>query len=226
MGWFSNPKEYYDKVRMDYGRCCAACEGLCVNNNQLDKDDNTNVISHFFSTEFKYKCGPKSGWLGREYRYLSEQRECFREGRELWYKRDFEELYRRLKQERRYFILTAICDILGMDRDNRIYKEVKALIDLVRSDETTQKEAIAYDSFGPEIAERLRQDPERVNICNYLLNNYLVQIYIHIGLNNTTEAINVYRNMVEYLFIRYRNMDNYSELINSSNFENPKVMIK
>ena len=227
MSWlFSDPKEYYDKVRYNYGRCCGACDGLKVNYGELDAGDNVNVISHFFSQEVKYKCGPNSGWLGKEYHFLSEQKSCFREGIRLWQKRDFEEIYKRLQEERRYFILTAICDILGSSRENRLFREIKTLIDLVREDSETEKEAIGYDSFGPEIANKLRIDKDNVSICNFLVENYLKNIYISIGLNQQEEAINTYKDMVMYLYMRYRNIDNYNEIVDAKQFENPKILVK
>lgn len=127
---------------------------------------------------------------------------------------------------RKYFILTAICEILGISENNRLFQEIKTLIDLVRTDESTTKEAIGYNSFGPELANNLRHDEERVNISQYLLENYLIKIYSLIGLNNTSEAINTYKDMVMYLYMRYRNMDNYAELIDAKQFENPKILLK
>ncbi len=125
-----------------------------------------------------------------------------------------------------FYILSAICQILDIDMNNRIYQEIKSLIELVREDETTTKEAIGYDSFGPELANKLRYDEKRVNISQYLLENYLIKIYSLIGLNQQEKAIEIYKDMVMYLYMRYRNMDNYAELIDAKQFENPKILLK
>ena len=114
-----------------------------------------------------------------------------------------------------YYILTAIFDILDMCKGNVIFQEVRTLIDLVREDETTVKEALGYEEFGPELADKLRMDPDRENISNFLFDNYIVKIYCLIKLNNTDDAIRLYEEMVRYLFVRYRNIDNYAELNDS-----------
>ena len=126
---------------------------------------------------------------------------------------------------RRYFILTAICEILGIDENNRLFNEIKTLTDLVRDDETTTIDAISYDIYGPVIANQLRNDKDNVNICNFLLENYLIKVYCLIELNKTDEAIETYKDMVKYLYFRYRNINNYAEMIDAKNFENPKVLV-
>lgn len=125
-----------------------------------------------------------------------------------------------------YYILTAIFDILHMDKSNVIYQKIRGLIDNVRCDNEKAKEAIGYDAFGPDLANRLRMDPDRENICNFLLMEYLVKIYCAIGFNKMDEAVEIYQNMVEYLFIRYRNIDNYAELIDVKKIDNSKVLSK
>ena len=109
---------------------------------------------------------------------------------------------------RNYYILTAIFEILGIDMNNNLYKEISNLIDSVREDDATEKEAIGYDTFGLELANKLRNDDERVDIANFLLHNYLVKVYCASKLNKRDEAIEIYKEMVEYLFIRYRKIEN------------------
>jgi len=114
-----------------------------------------------------------------------------------------------------YYILTAVCDILGISKDNAIYQEIMTLISLVREDVTTVNEANEYDTVGPVIADRLRNDLDNINISNFIFNNYLVNVYCLIKLNRTDEAIELYKNMVEFLMIRYRN----NELEDSNNLK-------
>ena len=208
MGWLfgdSSDQKSVDaknEIKRRYGSCCALCENLDINN---------MMASGWFSSA-KYKC--YKGWCT-----LTERNSCVKEiSADPNYGRDFTKVYEMITG-RRYFILTAICEILGISKENRLYQEIKALIETVREDENTQKEAISYDSVGPLLADKLRADEDRINICNFLLENYLTKIYIAIGYNNTTDAINIYKDMVKYLFLRYKNIDNYSELIESKRFE-------
>ena len=130
----------------------------------------------------------------------------------------------RLFTGRRYYILTAICDVLGIDYDNRLITEIRALIDIVRSDKTKTREAIGYEKYGEEIANMIRCDNNRVELCEYLLDNFIVKIYCYIGYNNLSEAITLYENMVKYLYYRYKNMDNYAEIIKIDNVHTKKLV--
>ena len=96
----------------------------------------------------------------------------------------------------------------------------------MRNDESKTREAIGYDKFGPEIADNLRCDSDRIELCNYLLNEYIIKIYCLIGYNKLDEAIAMYENMVRFLFYRYNNMNNYAEMIDVKLFENKKILIK
>ena len=115
---------------------------------------------------------------------------------------------------RRYFILTAIFEILNMSMENSMYTKISSLIDMVRENATTEVEAIEYDIVGMDIANCLRKDVNREELCNYLLENYLVKIYCLISSDKINEAITIYKDMVKSLYIRYRNVDNYNEIIN------------
>ena len=172
-----------------YGKC-----GGCTSMNPR------NSSSSLFSG-YKYKC------LLRGSSYSWNERACSRATYIDPERVDACERYREFTG-RRYYILTAICEILGIDMNNGLYREISTLIDLVREDETTTKEAIGYDTFGIEIANKLRMDEDRVEICNFLLKNYLVKVYCASKLNKIDEAINTYKEMVEYLFIRYRKIEN------------------
>lgn len=141
-------------------------------------------------------------------------------------RRDYAELYYQMTGRRYYFILTVICEVLGIDKNHEFYQEIKTLIQLVRQDSTTEKEAVGYDTFGPEIADNLLRDPNVIELCKSLLTNYLTRAFILIKENKQEEAIQVYKDMVTFLFIRYRNVENYSNLISGESFENPKVLIR
>lgn len=119
---------------------------------------------------------------------------------------------------RRYFILTAIFEILGIPFENRIYTEIAAMIQAGREDMTTRVNAIEYDIVGMDIAICLRNDPNKTEICADLLNNDLVKIYCLIETNKTDEAMLIYREMVKKLYIRYREKNDYAEIIDSKTF--------
>ena len=189
--------------------------GYCGGCNQMNPK---NYSSGFFSG-YSYKCERTGGY------YSWHERACSRveyldPGRV-----DCCERYR-LFTGRRYHILTVICEVLGFGYNNRLITEIIALIDSVRSDKSKSREAIGYDEFGPEIANMIRCDQDKVELCNYLLYNYIVKIYSLIGYNKLDEAIEMYENMVRFLFYRYKNKDNYAEMINANQFENKKILIK
>ncbi len=122
-----------------------------------------------------------------------------------------------------YYILTAIFDILGIDKNNKLYQNIMTLIQLVREDELTTKEAIGYDIFGAEVADKLRQDPNRVEISNYLLTSYLTKIYIAIEMNNQEEAINIYKQMVTELYNRYKGQEELNTILDVDMMSKSKV---
>lgn len=132
-------------------------------------------------------------------------------------KRDYTKLFYNLKgrEYRGYYILTAICKVLGISLESDFYNEIKTLIQLVRADGSTQKEAIGYDTFGEKIAEDLMKDGNSFEICKVLLTTYLTKVYLLIKQNNQEEAIEVYKQMVTFLYSRYKNIDNQETLIDS-----------
>ena len=213
MGWFFSSSSFDTSRSMKcfnnelYGVC-----GGCVYMNPR------NYNSGLFSG-YSYKCTKRGSyypWRDRACRsveYVDPERiDCCERYKEF--------------SGRKYFILTAIFEILGISLDNRMYEEIKILIDLVRSDESTTRESIGYDIFGQEIADKLRHDPDNVYLCYQLMENYIIKIYTAINLNEHAEAIKIYENMVIYLFNRYNNMENFSEMLQINRFEKNKVKIK
>ena len=207
-----NTERFYKKIKSEFGECCAVCQYIDINS--FDKG---------WRGEVKYKCDRT--WSAK-YMFLTDHQSCYREKRYIYYDRDYEMIYKKILEERkyyRYFILTAISEILGFSYDNRLFTEISALIDIVRSDETTTREAIGYDAFGPELADKLRMDADRENLCNHLLHKYIIPIYSLIGYKKLDEAIVKYENMVRFLFYKYKKIDNYKELINPNNFQNREL---
>ncbi len=214
MGWLFGSSSSFDTSRSMkcfnnelYGKC-----GGC---NYMNPE---NYTSGFFSG-YSYKCTKKGGY------YPWNDRVCYSVDYVDPERIDCVERYYNFTG-RRYFILTAIFEILGFSLDNRMYIEIKSLIDSVREDETTKIEAIEYDIVGMDIANCLRKDEDKLELCNRLFENYILKLYCLVELNDIKSAIELYKNMVEYLYIRYRNRDNYQDLIEAKKFENPKLKIK
>ncbi len=210
-----NTERYYREIKRLYGECCAICKHININC--------TNKYSSWGTRITKYKCD-NAGWLSEKYHYLTEHQRCYREGRYLYYDRDYEDILKKIQEERKYyhgyFILTAIFDILNISKENRIYQEISSLIDVVRDDTTTKEEANDYEHYGPIIANLLRMDDEGVAISEYLFNNYIKEIYISIGYNDQEKAIETYKDMVMILYDRYKKYLVDFEKINYNNEQN------
>ncbi len=194
-----NTEKYYRKILSEFGECCAVCKYV--------KPD--CVSRGWRSGEKKYLCDRT---YTPSYTFLTDHKSCYQSKKYMYYERDYQDIYNKIIEERkyfRYFILTVIFDILGLSFENEIYQEIKTLIELVREDDSTQNEANLYNNYGPEIANNLVFDEDRVKICHFLLENYIVKIYNLISSNNQEEAINVYKEMAYFLFLRYRNKDYY-----------------
>lgn len=215
MGWLFGSSSSFDEAKSarayrDYfvGKC-----GACTYLNP--KDYTSGIFSGY-----KYKCLNGQGYQPWDSRRCSRYDDMPPD------KRDYAELYHTFTGRRYYYILTAICEVLGVSLESDLFKEIKTLIQLVRSDESTLKEAVGYHTFGEEIAENLVRDPNAVSICNFLLTNYLTKVYLLIKENKQEEAIEVYKQMVIYLYGRYQNQANCSTLISEEAFENIKIPVK
>ena len=112
--------------------------------------------------------------------------------------------YDRYRKYYNYFILTAIYKALNMNENDDVFEQIKTLIECAREDESTKGYAFIYDNMvGEKIAECLASDPDRVNVAKDLFLNYINYIYVYIGTNNTDLAIQIYREMVIYLYNKY-----------------------
>ena len=133
---------------------------------------------------------------------------------------------RNIEDHYTWYIMTAICDILNIDESNEFFTKIGTLIDLVREDITTNNEASIYDSIGPEIAVRLYNENNRLEFCKNLMINYLLKAFIAVDENRLEDAINTYKDMVKFLFIRYSRKDNYETIIDTDAITKPKMLIK
>ena len=203
MGWFSSSFDKGKSIRCFNDKLVGTC-GSCKNMNP------DNYTSGLFSG-YKYKCEEMRSymcWDDRTCRRLNEVDPGIIDCVDRYYR----------FSGRKYFILTAILEILGIDMNKVLYTEIEAMIDLVREDSTTEVESIEYDIVGMDIANQLRKDENRVELCEYLYHKYIIEIYKFIGHNKTNEAINLYKEMVKKLFIYYNNKENYGEIIDAKIF--------
>ena len=210
MGWLFSSSSFNTSKSMEcfnrnmVGKC-AACEVF----------NPKNYVSGMFSG-YKYHCARNNAY------YKWDEPAC-RRIQEIDPERvDCVQRYYDLTG-RRYFILTAIFEILGIPFENRLYTEIAAMIQSSREDMTTRVDAIEYDIVGMDIANCLRNDANKTQICADLLNDDIVKIYCLIETNKTNEAMIMYREMVKKLYIRYRQKDDYAELIDAKTFGNNKI---
>ncbi len=107
--------------------------------------------------------------------------------------RDKDILYNTSKYKRDYYIVSAICKILGLGRDNDymnnfMYVRDVILPNLVGGNEWCEE----YDEFGPKIAEKLQEEKNAVEIATNLKDNYL-DIFVELmNEGNVDDAITVY----------------------------------
>ena len=210
MGWLFSSSSFNTSKSMEcFNRylagTCSSCEYF----------NPKNCISGMFSGS-KYHCSKNNAYYPWNDRVCSKISEIDPE------RIDCVQRYYDLTG-RRYFILTAIFEILGIPFENRIYTEIAAMIQAGREDMTTRVDAIEYDIVGMDIAMCLRNDPNKTEICGEIFNNDLVKIYCLIETNKTDEAMLIYREMVKKLYIRYRSKEDYAEIIDTKTFEINKV---
>ena len=125
-----------------------------------------------------------------------------------------------------YYILTAISDILNISKYGDLYQNFMTLIQLVRSDETTSMESCMYNVYGPMLANCLYNDSNKVEVCKYLLTNYLLKAFIAISENRLEDAISIYEEMVRFLYEKYTRENNFENIIDVDVIAKPKVLVK
>ncbi len=86
--------------------------------------------------------------------------------------------------------------ILGEFRDNYMQNKIEYWHYLVQ-----------YDIYGPIIAQKIYTDSNKINVANYLINNYLNIVVDNIINNNYEQAIIIYVKMVNDLK-NYYHIDN------------------
>ena len=114
------------------------------------------------------------------------------------------ESLRRISREHGYYIVTAVTEILDLDSDNEYMNRFRHFRDVVLSNNKCYQDFIdEYDSIGPEIAERIKSDPESQVYAEYLRVCFLDQFVNQLVLNNIDGAFATYSQMFEQLKDRY-----------------------
>ena len=132
-----------------YGGCCGSCVHLNVNDYVRTKDN--------------CKCTLRGGY------HDLHERACSKHEYDRY--RDYYDL------NRRWYIVSAICKKLGLS-DN--YECVSLLhnfrVNTLEKDERYNKVLAEYDIVGPSIAEMLLKDDDSKELCERLLQVYLVKV--------------------------------------------------
>lgn len=109
----------------------------------------------------------------------------------------------RISKSHGYYIVTAVCDILGLGKDNLYMEYFMYVRDVVMPNLSYGKEWIRdYEEFGPKIASAIMQAENREEIAGRILNeclNPFVELMIE---GKVDDAISVYQEMVEQEKVR------------------------
>lgn len=102
------------------------------------------------------------------------------------------------------WIMTAIMDILDLeDRETYLgefaYLKMIMLPLLIGGNDWVRD----YDTFGPIIAEKLKQEENKEEYAEELFNEYILPFHISFNSGNIDAAFDIYQNMFRRLKIRY-----------------------
>lgn len=110
----------------------------------------------------------------------------------------------RISKSHGYYIVTAVCKILGLDTDNIYMEYFMYLRDVIMPNLEYGKEWIEdYEEYGPKIAEAIENSENREEIAGSILNeclNPFVELMIKC---NVDEAITIYQEMVEQQKVKF-----------------------
>lgn len=192
---------------------CGGCEYLDINNVYY-------TGSGLFGGHYEYMCALR----GKGYTKWDDK--CWDYSAVSPTRVDCAERYYTFTGRKYYYILTAICNVLGIKQGDGLFQNFKTLIQIVRSDINTFDKAINYDIYGPMIADRIEQDPNKVELCKDLLANYLSKAFVAIADNRLEDAISIYEEMVRFLQIRYASKDRLENIIDVDVIAKPKILVK
>jgi len=164
-----------------YDGCCGSCKWL-----------NTN---DYCGTKDRCKCTLRGG-----YHDLHESK-C--------YKHEYDPYKDYYDLNHRWYIVTAIFNKLGLSDDYECISLLHNFRKNVLSKDSRYDAMLAeYDIVGPKIAKLLKEDSESVEICQKLLQVYLVRVLDYIRDKKYDDALNLYIEMVNFLKLIYEVTDN------------------
>lgn len=152
----------------------------------------------------KFKCDNRKS--GYDFVYADKDKcdyfaECFTWNRPSSDRRTLREISR----NKRRYIMTAMSEILGLPEENPYSVSCGEMIyEYIIPNQDVYDEFITkYDTYGPVLADLLRRDPERKNVCEYIL--YLLGDYVClVNHGNFPEAITIYSQMFDKLMEHYQ----------------------
>lgn len=111
----------------------------------------------------------------------------------------------RYSQDHRYYILTAICKILGMDHYNVHLNALKNLSDNYLSKCSVGRDLLGkYDIVGPIVASHIENSPYKLSIATTLLQNFIIPTTNCVEKNDFKGATRLYISMTERLMEYYK----------------------
>jgi len=170
-----------------------ALEAYCASCTYLKEESDS--FGRYWCTrkgENHYACDPKcNSWLEAYSRYTSAR----------------ENMYRNSSSHCSgggCYLTTIMCEILNLPDDNYYLQTLRTFRDTVlKQDIKYYPLLITYDVIGPQIAEKLANDPNRKEIANAMLNNFINKSVTAIEENKIEEATNIYVAMTNSLAEQY-----------------------
>lgn len=126
-----------------------------------------------------------------------------------WYSeycsKDYESDYGKCKHYKEYYgisyITTAICDTLGLAKNNLFLRSINSFRDKLEQDPKMYKQLEIYDIVGPIIANKINGDKE---IALELFNSSIVPVCNDLFKNDYRSALIKYTNMTKGLIEQYK----------------------
>ena len=114
------------------------------------------------------------------------------------------ERLRKISKEHGYYVVTAITEILELDSNNQYMESFKYLRDVVLPEMPYYHQFIEeYETIGPELADRLREDTDGRDFAEYLRVYFLERFVSQFLSNNVDNAVATYSLMLGIIKERY-----------------------
>lgn len=100
----------------------------------------------------------------------------------------------------RCYLTTMLCDILGMEDNNKYLFAMRCFRrNILQNDPKYKRLLVEYDIVGPKIAEALNNDPLKEQIAHKYFKYSIIPIINNINNNNINLAVEMYKSMTNYL---------------------------